>query len=90
MSRKYYFVQLSTGASQWDLPTAAAPTGPTPNATPNGAEHPYGTPAPAYDAHRGVGGKDEGQVVTNPDGSQSVRYQDGRTEPYSSDRSLTV
>jgi hypothetical protein len=30
MSKKYYFVQLSTGASQWDTPTHAAPTGPIP------------------------------------------------------------
>jgi hypothetical protein len=28
MSRKYYFVQLSTGASQWETPTHAAPMGP--------------------------------------------------------------
>jgi hypothetical protein len=48
MSRKYYFVQLSTGASQWDTPTHPAPTGPTPQATPQGGvEHPYGTPAGA-------------------------------------------
>ena len=46
MSRKYYFVQLSTGASQWDTPTHPAPTDPTPQATPQGGlEHPYGTPS---------------------------------------------
>jgi hypothetical protein len=28
MPRKYYFVQLSNGASQWEIPTHAAPTGP--------------------------------------------------------------
>jgi hypothetical protein len=39
-------VQLSTGTSQWDTPTHPAPTGPTPQATPQGGlEHPYGTPA---------------------------------------------
>jgi hypothetical protein len=54
MGRKYYFVQLSTGASQWDTPTQAAPTGPTPQATPQGAEHPYGTPA-QQDGERGLG-----------------------------------
>lgn len=37
-------MQLSTGASQWDTPIHAAPTGPTPQATPQGAEHPYGLP----------------------------------------------
>lgn len=39
-SAKYYFVQLSTGTSQWDIPTHAAPVG----ATPVGSEHPFGTP----------------------------------------------
>lgn len=29
-------------------------------------------------------------MINNADGSQSLRYKDGRTEPYSSDRSLTV
>lgn len=80
-SRKYYFVQLSTGASQWETPTHPAPTGPTPQATPQGGvEHPYGTPA---------GG--EGQVINNPDGSQSFRHPDGRIEPMPADgdRSLT-
>lgn len=56
MGRKYYFVQLSTGTSQWDTPTQAAPTGPTPQATPQGGlEHPYGTPA---DGERGDGPQD--------------------------------
>lgn len=54
MGRKYYFVQLSTGDSQWETPTHAAPTGPTPQATPQGAEHPYGAPAP-QDGERGLG-----------------------------------
>ena len=85
MSKKYYFVQLSTGASQWDTPTAAAPTGPTPNATPQGTEHPYGTPG-----QQSQNLEEEPRVITNPDGSQSLKYADGRTEPYSADRSLTV
>jgi hypothetical protein len=79
MSRKYYFVQLSTGASQWDTPTHPAPTGPTPQATPQGGiEHPYGTP----------GGE---QIITNQDGSQSIRHPDGRVEPLPADgdRSLS-
>jgi hypothetical protein len=75
MGRKYYFVQLSTGASQWETPTQAAPTGPTPNATPQGTEHPYGTPAQ----------QDQGELVTNPDGSQSVRMPDGSLQPVGAD-----
>jgi hypothetical protein len=65
-------VQLSTGASTWDTPTHAAPTGPTPQVTPqSGIEHPYGTPGE--------------QIITNPDGSQSVKYPDGRVEPLPAD-----
>ena len=42
MSKKNYFVQLSTAKSQWETPTRAAPTGPTPQATPqDGLEHLY-------------------------------------------------
>ena len=81
MSRKYYFVQLSTGESTWETPTHPAPTGPTPQATPQGGvEHPYGTPS-----------GDDGQVITNQDGSQSIRYADGRVEPLPADgdRSLS-
>ena len=72
-------MQLSTGTSQWDTPTAPAPTGPTPQATPQGTEHPYGTPG------------QEGQVITNQDGSQSFRHPDGRVEPSPADgdRSLS-
>jgi hypothetical protein len=33
-SRKYYFVQISTGESTWDVPTVAAPQVPTPGGTP--------------------------------------------------------
>lgn len=77
MSRKYYFVQLSTGASQWETPTHPAPTGPTPQATPQGIEHPYGTP--------GQQGDMEGEVVNNADGTRSIRFPDGRVEPLSAD-----
>jgi hypothetical protein len=82
MGRKYYFVQLSTGASQWETPTQAAPTGPTPNATPQGIEHPYGTPAQ----------QDQGELITNPDGSRSVRMPDGSVQLVGADgeRSLGV
>ena len=79
MSKKYYFVQLSTGASQWNTPTQAAPTGPTPQATPQGGlEHPYGTP-----------GQQDLDVVNNADGSQSIRHPDGTLESYTQDRSLS-
>jgi hypothetical protein len=84
MSRKYYFVQLSTGTSQWETPTRAAPTGPTPQATPQAVEHPYGTP--------GEQGDMSGEIVANSDGSKSIRYADGRVEPLGADgeRSLGV
>lgn len=81
MSRKYYFVQLSTGASQWEIPSHPAPTGPTPQATPQGGlEHPYGTPGQQQDL----------DIITNQDGSQSIRHPDGTIEPYSGDRGLGV
>ena len=65
-SRKYYFVQLSTGVSQWDTPTDAAPVGGTPA---QNVEHPYGGPP------------GQPQVITHPDGSQTVKHPDGRMEP---------
>jgi len=75
MGRKYYFVQLSTGASQWETPTQPAPTGPTPQATPQGGlDHPYGTPD-----------QQQGEIITNPDGSQSLRHPDGKVEPLPAD-----
>jgi hypothetical protein len=86
MSRKYYFVQLSTGASQWDTPTHAAPTGPTPQPTPQGVEHPYGTPG----QESGLTGREE--ILENGDGTRSVRFEDGRVEqiPPDGDRGLGV
>ncbi|TDZ87539.1 hypothetical protein C8034_v003701 [Colletotrichum sidae] len=63
-SKKYYFVQLSTGVSQWEVPTDAAPTGATPSQP---SEHPYGVPQP--------------ELITHPDGSQTVRHADGSLEP---------
>jgi hypothetical protein len=63
-SKKYYFVSISTGVSQWDVPTQAAPGG-----TPAQAqEHPYGVPG-------------QPEIITHPDGTQTVRYADGRMEP---------
>jgi hypothetical protein len=68
VSSKYYFVQLSTGVSQWDTPTESAPTGAdTPG--PRG-DHPYGVP------HAG-----QQQVITHPDGTHTLKHPDGRMEP---------
>ncbi|KAJ2988224.1 hypothetical protein NUW58_g4090 [Xylaria curta] len=63
-SKKYYYVQLSTGVSQWEVPTDAAP-----GATPaQSNEHPYGVPGPR-------------EVITHPDGTQTLKHPDGRMEP---------
>lgn len=65
-SRKYYYVQLSTGVSQWDVPTDAAPVG---GGTPaSQTEHPYGVPG-------------QRQLITHPDGTQTVKHPDGSLEP---------
>lgn len=63
-SKKYYYVQLSTGVSQWEIPTDAAPGG-TPAQS---NEHPYGVPGPR-------------EVITHPDGTQTLKHADGRMEP---------
>ncbi|KAK9783944.1 hypothetical protein AB5N19_09885 [Seiridium cardinale] len=62
-SKKYYFVSISTGVSQWETPNSAAPGG-TPAQQ---QEHPYGVPKP--------------ELITHPDGTQTVRHADGRMEP---------
>ncbi|KAG6090672.1 hypothetical protein E4U30_008139 [Claviceps sp. LM220 group G6] len=67
-SRKYYYVQIATGAAQWETPTQAAKTGGTPG---QAVEHPYGTPPP--------------QLITHPDGSQTVKHPDGTMEPILTD-----
>lgn len=64
-SKKYYFVSISTGVSQWETPSQAAPGG-TP--APRG-DHPYGAP----------GARPE--LITHPDGTQTVKHPDGRMEP---------
>ncbi len=70
VSSKYYFVQLSTGVSQWETPSEAAPTGADTPGPRN--EHPYGTP----------GGQQGGQqVITHPDGTRTVKHPDGTLEP---------
>jgi hypothetical protein len=66
-SKKYYFVQLSTGVSQWDTPTDPAPVGG--GGTPaEKIEHPYGVPG-------------QPQLITHPDGTQTVKHADGTMEP---------
>ncbi|KAF2640751.1 hypothetical protein P280DRAFT_469456 [Massarina eburnea CBS 473.64] len=61
-SRKYYYVQISTGVSQWDLPTSEAPVGASSHtSTPAHNTSPYDTPAGsegpgAGDGTRGVDG----------------------------------
>lgn len=69
-SKKYYYVQLATGVSQWDIPTEAAKTGSTPAQQ---EDHPYGVPPP--------------EIITHPDGSQTVKHADGRLEPIMADGS---
>ncbi|KAF1961268.1 hypothetical protein CC80DRAFT_589670 [Byssothecium circinans] len=61
-SRKYYYVQISTGVSQWDLPTSEAPVGggshaSTPAQSTNPYDKPAGTEGPGVgDGTRGVDG----------------------------------
>jgi hypothetical protein len=69
-SKKYYFVQLSTGVSQWDVPTQPVQTGNTPGQQ---VDHPYGTP--------GHGDGPQPEIITHPDGSQTMRHSDGTMEP---------
>ena len=68
-SKKYYYVQLATGVSQWDLPTEAVQS--TPAVT---TDHPYGTPP-------------QPELITHPDGSQTVKHADGTLEPLMADGS---
>jgi hypothetical protein len=72
-SKKYYYVSISTGVSQWDTPTQAAPGG-TPA---QGHEHPYGVPA-------------QPELITHPDGTQTVKHADGSMEPLPVDGSRGV
>ncbi|QIX02169.1 hypothetical protein AMS68_007686 [Peltaster fructicola] len=52
-SRKYYFVQISTGESTWEVPTQAAPQVPTPGATPAQEANPFRMPE--NESSRGYG-----------------------------------
>jgi hypothetical protein len=68
VGRKYYFVQLSTGASQWELPTHPAPTVGTPTATPGQEISPFPRPGqPQEMGQRGVEGEQVG-----PDGERGL------------------
>lgn len=68
-SRKYYFVQLSTGTSQWETPTEPIPTGMTP-APPS--DHPYGAPQAELITH-----PDGSQTRKLPDGTMEPVMPDG-------------
>jgi WW domain len=68
VGRKYYFVQLSTGASQWELPMHPAPTIGTPTATPGQEISPFSRPGQNQEI--GQRGVEEDQV--RPDGERSL------------------
>jgi hypothetical protein len=57
-SKKYYFVQLSTGHSQWETPTQPAPTAGTPTATPGQDMSPF--PQPGQQQVMGERGLNDG------------------------------
>ncbi|GAM83610.1 hypothetical protein ANO11243_015980 [Dothideomycetidae sp. 11243] len=69
-SRKYYFVQISTGVSTWDVPTTPAPTVPTPGSTPVPPTNPYPMPE---DGHNGAPQEGERGLGVSAQG-QSSRY----------------
>ncbi|KAF1970139.1 hypothetical protein BU23DRAFT_570946 [Bimuria novae-zelandiae CBS 107.79] len=67
-SRKYYYVQISTGVSQWDLPTSEAPIGGGSNhGTPAHDTNPYTRPAD------GAQGPDVGNGTRGVDGPTGDR-----------------
>ncbi|KAJ4348766.1 uncharacterized protein N0V89_010144 [Didymosphaeria variabile] len=67
-SRKYYYVQISTGVSQWDLPTSEAPIGGgSHHSTPAQNTNPYNKPAD------GVQGPDVGDGTRGVDGPTGDR-----------------
>ncbi|KAF2238258.1 hypothetical protein EV356DRAFT_302812 [Viridothelium virens] len=70
-SRKYYYVQLSTGQSTWDLPTEAAPGVPTPDPTPSNTTGPY--PPPATGGERGMAGEESDRGL----GSTAMNFLSG-------------
>ena len=84
-SRKYYFVQISTGESTWDVPTAAAPQVPTPGGTPVPTmSDPFSKP--------GQGGGDHGNGYgDNYGNNQGNNYQsNGPDDAQEGDRGFKV
>lgn len=71
-SRKYYFVQISTGESTWEVPTAAAPQVPTPGGTPAQMSDPFSRPGQGGDHGNNGYGDNQGNNYGNngPDGAQ--------------------
>ncbi|PWI73817.1 signaling related protein [Purpureocillium lilacinum] len=83
-SKKYYYVQLATGVSQWEVPTQAVhQTGNTP--AHESSEHPYGQPPPG--SAPGSVPPRPPELITHPDGSQTVKHPDGTMEPIMADGS---
>lgn len=71
-SKKYYFVQLSTGMSQWETPTQAAPTVGTPTATPGQETSPFPQPGQQQGmGERGFQGGQDGERGLEVSRSQS-------------------
>jgi hypothetical protein len=70
-SRKYYFVQISTGESTWEVPTTAAPQVPTPGGTPAQMSDPFSKPGQGGSHGNGYG-EGQGNPYGNngPDGAQ--------------------
>ena len=66
-SKKYYYVQLSTGASQWDQPTEAVQSTPAQR-----SEHPFGTPGSHIITH-----PDGSQTMKHADGTMEPVMSDG-------------
>ncbi|KZF20595.1 hypothetical protein L228DRAFT_262528 [Xylona heveae TC161] len=74
-TRKYYYVQISTGVSQWEVPTEPAPTVPTPGGTPQQTTDPFQKPSdPLQSAPEAEAG--------------TARGFEGGSEPYGQDRGL--
>ena len=66
-SRKYYYVQISTGHSQWDIPADPALSAVSPAGTPAQASGPYDKP------QEGQHGMEEGEGTRGVDGQTGER-----------------
>jgi hypothetical protein len=72
-SKTYYFVQLSTGKSQWETPTQAAPTVGTPTPTPGQETSPFPQPGQQQNmGERGIQGGQDGERGFTVSRSQSM------------------